>query len=236
MLIDAHCHAYELSENDLEKFSEIRIIAVSEDLESSLRNLEISRRFRNITPFAGIHPLNSLDFSEEELDTILDLASRKLVKGFGEVGIDGRCGIAFEKQENLFKTFCSMASELDLPINVHALDSWKAVLDTAIKLDVGRALIHWYNGPMNLLKLIRECGYYISINPAITVQPKHRMILEKAELEIILTESDGPYRYRGLFLTPGMMRDLVKMISEIKEVDVKEVEKAIQKNYERFLG
>ena len=55
MLVDAHCHAHAFSDGELRRFSEIRIIAVSEDLESSRRTINLSRRFNNITPFIGIH-------------------------------------------------------------------------------------------------------------------------------------------------------------------------------------
>ncbi|HDD56745.1 MAG TPA: hypothetical protein ENG18_01845 [Nitrososphaeria archaeon] len=105
-----------------------------------------------------------------------------------------------------------------------------------LKMDVRRALFHWYTGPIRLLKDIGEAGYYISINPAVKIQPKHRRILENAELEMIITESDGPYNYRGLKLKPTMISDLIEFISNIKDVDRISLEKIIERNFERLLG
>ena len=236
MLIDAHCHAHAFSDAELREFSKIRIIAVSEDLESSRRTIDLSKRFNNIIPFIGIHPWDLESTSARELEEILRLLRLGEAMGIGEVGVDGRIRKSIQKQIEVFKLFCEISAELDLPMNIHALDAWDHVFESMLKMDVRRALFHWYTGPIKLLKDIGEAGYYISINPAVTVQPKHRRVLENAELDMIITESDGPYNYRGLRLKPTMISDLMEFISNVKGIDKASLEKIIERNFERLLG
>jgi len=236
MLVDAHCHAHAFSDMELKEFSKIKIIAVSEDVESSGKTIDLSRRFDNIIPFIGIHPWNLESMSARELEEVLRSLKLGEAMGIGEVGVDGRIKKNVRKQIEVFKLFCEVSAELGLPMNIHALGAWDEVFEIILKMDVRRALFHWYTGPIRLLKDIGEAGYYISINPAVKIQPKHRRILENAELDMIITESDGPYNYRGLKLKPTMISDLIEFISNIKDVDRISLEKIIERNFERLLG
>ena len=236
MLVDAHCHAHAFSDAELREFSKIRIIAVSEDLESSRRTIDLSKRLNNIIPFIGIHPWDLESISEKELEEVLEILRLSGAMGIGEVGVDGRIKRSIRRQVEVFKLFCEISAELDLPMNIHALDAWDQVFETVLRMDVRRALFHWYTGPIRLLRDIGEAGYYISINPAVRVQPKHRKVLENAELDMIVTESDGPYNYRGLRLKPTMISDLMEFISNVKGVDRISLEEVIERNFERLLG
>ena len=236
MLVDAHCHAHAFSDMELKEFSKIKIIAVSEDIESSRKTIDLSKRFHNIIPFIGIHPWNLESMSARELKGVLRSLKLGEAMGIGEVGVDGRIKKSVQKQIEVFKLFCEVSAELGLPMNIHALGAWDEVFEIMLKMDVRRALFHWYTGPIKLLKDIGEAGYYISINPAVKIQPKHRRILESAELDMIITESDGPYNYRGLKLKPTMISDLMEFISNIKDVDRISLEKIIERNFERLLG
>ena len=236
MLVDAHCHAHALSDAELKECSKIKIIAVSEDIESSKKTIDLSKKFDNIIPFIGIHPWSLESMSAEGIEWILRALKLGEAIGIGEVGVDGRIEKGVQKQIEVFKLFCEISAELDLPMNIHALGAWEEVFGIMLKMDVRKALFHWYTGPMKLLKDIGEAGYYISINPAVRIQPKHRKILENAELDMIITESDGPYNYRGLRLRPTMIKDLIEFISNIKGVDKVSLEKIIERNFERFLG
>lgn len=234
MLVDCHCHVYGFRLDELERFKDILIIGVAEDYESSIKNLEISRSYRNIYPFVGIHPWNLGDIEGQEVEKTIDLVCRS--RGIGEVGLDKRYGKKpLEEQVTVFKTFCEVASEKNLPMNVHALDTWGDCLKIVTSYNVKRVLFHWYTGPLNLLEEIASQGYYISINPAVLIQAKHRVILEKAEVDILLTESDGPYMYRGMNLTPLKIRDLLGTIAAMKEIPLDYLEKVIEDNFKRFI-
>lgn len=236
VLVDAHCHAYGFPEKDLRKYvNSYRIICVSEDLESSLRALELGEKFKNIVPFIGLHPWNVPETPKSEIEEFAKLLDRREVKGLGEIGLDKRMGKEYQKQMEVFERFCHLASEYDLPVNVHALDAWKEVLEILNRYDVEKAAFHWYSGPIELLEELLSNGYMVTINPAVRIQRRHQLVLEKAELNMIMTESDGPYRYRGLDLRPDMISELVKLIAEVKKARYEDVEELIEGNFLRFL-
>lgn len=235
MLIDSHCHVYGFKIDELKNFKEVKIIGVAEDYESSIKNLELSENFSNIVPFVGFHPWNIPDMRNKEIEMIIQLVKKS--RGLGEIGLDKKFREKYlDSQVKVFELFCVIASQNNLPMNIHALNSWEECFKTITKYNVKRVLFHWYSGPTHLLKELYYQGYFISINPAVVIQPKHRKILEEAELEMILTESDGPYMYRGMYLNPSMIRDLLNFIAKVKGAKLEDVEKTIEENFSKFLG
>lgn len=236
ILVDAHCHVHEYGDDEIKGFGNIRIAGVAMDLESSGATLELAKRFRNIDPFVGLHPWN-LHKNLDELERIKSLAVSGGASGLGEVGVDSRFARApLKEQLKVFSEICELAADKGLPLNVHALGGWDSVVKTCIRIGVKSLLLHWYTGPLELLKEIRDAGYFISINPAVTIQAKHMQILREADMEIILTESDGPYNYRGLELTPRSLPGLLNTIASVKGLTVAEASSQIYENYLRFLG
>jgi len=51
----------------------------------------------------------------------------------------------------------------------------------------------------------------------------------------VLTESDGPYEYRGLKLTPKMISNTIDIISSIKGIPVSDVKSKVFENFNRFI-
>ena len=233
--MDAHCHAYGFSIEELKKYKSIEMISVSEDLESSLKSIRISEEFSNIKPFIGLHPWKVPETPRSEVERLMKLCDSEEVIGLGEVGLDGRMGRSYGRQKEVFEKFCEIASEYDLPMNLHALDAWRDVLEILRKHDVEKAILHWYSGPIDLLEEIFDNEYMITVNPSVRIQRRHRKVLEEARMDMILTESDGPYQYRGLNLTPEMIPDLVRFIAEAKALSSEVVEEIISKNFRSFL-
>ena len=214
----------------------MKIICVAEDLESSMKSLSLAEEFPNIIPFIGIHPWNVEEVSRSELENVIQLVEKRDdIRGLGEVGLDGKIRKTYEKQMEIFKRFCILASEYELPMNIHARAAWREVLEILRKYDIEHAIIHWFSGPIELLEEIALSEYFITINPAVRIQERHRRVLEEASMEMILTESDGPYNYRGLSLRPDMIKDLVKYIAEVKGASEEVVEESIASNFRKLI-
>ncbi len=239
--VDVHCHLYEYSAREIEAFTKnILIFAVADDFESSKLTLKLSEEYENIVPGIGLHPWEiGISINREEIDKTIELISSIKPVMVGEVGIDAR----FRKhtldiQKQVFLKILQVTKENNLkPImNIHALGAWEYVFNLLVKHDISTAIFHWYTGPIHLLKEIETQGYFISINPSASFQKKHRIILEKAPLSIILTESDGPYNYRGHQLSPSLIKYLIEFISKVKEEDVEIVLKQIIGNAKNILN
>ncbi len=239
MFVDAHVHAHEYGNEILSSYcgsEDLRLIAVSDDYNSSLKTIKLCRACPNMIPSIGIHPweVGSAEGVNEAMKLLNELGDK--VPMLGEVGLDKKfVPNTFNKQLEVFKVFLNYASENGKGLNIHAAGAWNEVLRELERSDVKVAIIHWYTGPQELLKRIVNLGYFIGVNAAIRIQKKMREIARVAPLEVILTESDGPYNYRGMKLGPNLIPGTVRLIAELKGLSTEEVEEAITSNFNRLL-
>lgn len=221
-LIDAHTHAYEYSGEELRAIEKenIRIISVSEDLESSLTNISLGEEHLWIKPCVGIHPWNVSKISVSVLKELEKIVSKNELACIGEIGLDTKfVPQTIDRQRDFFIAQLRIGKDYGLPFNLHAAGTWTEVFDLLLKMDIEKAVFHWYTGPIDLLNQMKHYGFYISINPSIKIQEKHQRIAEAASLDIILVESDGPYSYRGLKLNSLMIKETITFLSKIKNIE-----------------
>ncbi len=234
--IDMHNHGHELSEDIILRFKDDYIlVVVSDDLETSHKTIELSKKYNFIKPCIGIHPWNIEEASKEDLVKVIEIINNEDIRCLGEVGLDTRfVAKTIDKQRLFFRKFLELAREYNLLLNLHTAGTWREVLDLLIRYDIDRAYFHWYTGPLNLLDEIVDKGYYIGANPAWKIQAKHRRVLEYAPLNVIITESDAPYKYRGLEMSPELIKDTVKFLAEAKDMRMENVRASIYRNYLRL--
>ncbi len=237
--VDVHSHAHEYSLSELEAIlasAPLHIVIVSDDLESSRRTLDYWRRLEGrVTPCLGVHPwsVKSREAVEEARKAV-ELALENGVRCLGEVGLDTKfVGETIELQRSVFQVFLEAARDHNLILNLHTAGTWEEVLGLLERYDVGYANFHWYTGPLHLIPRIADHGYTISINPAIRVQKKHQNVVANAPLEIMLTESDAPYEYKGIKMSPQLVQEVVEHIARIKGLDVEYVAEAIRATFEK---
>jgi len=234
MLIDAHCHLHEFGDK-AEQFSNMLILAVSDDYESSIKTIKLAGKLKNVIPAVGVHPWELRGAGINSVDRSIELAVEMGVRVFGEVGLDKRYyRDIYNLQIDAFKRFIRAAEENGMALNIHALDAWRDVLNILERSDVPAAVIHWYTGPLELLERIKDLGYYITVNPAVEVQPKHMEVVRNAPLEILLTESDGPYVYRGIKLEPPMVIKSLNAMSKVTGLMLDEVIELVNRNFKRL--
>jgi len=237
--IDSHCHLYKFNEIEIKRIiknKDIIILSVSEDLESSLKNLVLSQLNENVIPAIGIHPWNIEKINENTFKIIEDIIKDNKIKILGEIGLDKKFKPeTFEKQKEIFENFLNLAKEYDLNLNLHTPNASNDVYDLLIKYDIKTAYFHWYSGDEKLLEEIIDKGYFIGINVATIINEKYRKYIEITNIKNIITESDGPYNYKGIIFHPDMLKDLYKLISDIRKIDLEELSNIIQNNFARFI-
>lgn len=237
-LVDSHIHLNDYPEDrvlDLCSRDDIELIAVSEDLRSSLINLTIEKKCPNVRAAVGIHPWNVSKVTADEIAEVMELVNN--VSLVGEVGLDKRfTPESFDLQLKIFEEFVSRASGGKKVLLLHAAGAWREVLEVLTRNPVEAAIFHWYTGPLEYLRDIRELGYYVGVNVSLLRQPKMREVVKQAPLDIVLTESDGPYEYRGLKLEPDLIPILIGEIAAIKKVSPEEVLTAVYNNFLNLLN
>jgi TatD DNase family protein len=237
LYFDAHCHLHEFNEKEIEELREYVIAAVSDDVESSKKTMKLAQELENVVPCFGIHPWVVDKASMRSVREIEVLVSSSEICCLGEVGLDKKfVPQTFSKQVRFFEEFVRMAVEYGVPLNVHAAGAWHEVYGMLLKSDVEKALLHWYTGPLDLLEELTAKGYFISINPAMEIQKKHVMIAMEVDLKRVLMESDSPYEYRGLRLTPKLIPKTLESLAKARGLRVEELKSIVESNFREFFG
>jgi TatD DNase family protein len=190
-----------------------------------------------------VHPSAPTKTETFQLDKFAALLDKNAdwVKAIGEIGLDGKYTQderIKNRQQEIFRFFLSQAEERKLPAVVHSRQAVADTLDTLAEFKVPKILFHWYDGPIENLPLFKERGYWISIGPAVLYSRRIGEIARAADLSIILSETDGPVRYRGLFgneLTqPSFVVAVAQKIAEIKGSNLELVRDQILSNFHKF--
>ncbi len=182
---------------------------------------------------------------EGDLRVIADLAQHPRVRAIGETGLDffrtapdGR-----EKQIYSFKRHIQIAKDVNKAVMIHDRDAHREVLDTLAEVGAPQKVVfHCYSGDA---EMARECisnGYYLSFAGTVTFKnaPHLREALALAPLNRILVETDAPFLTpmpnRGLLNTPAQIPNTLRLMAEVRDMDLDELCEAIVENTTNVYG
>ncbi len=251
--VDAHLHLadpgyegrIEQVIEDADKNKITYLLSNAMDYETSTQTIGLAKRYpEKVLAAIGVHPWTVTNSTDCQLDKFeqLIVENPDTVRAVGEIGLDGKYtqdeGLK-ARQKEAFRFFVALAERRKLPVIVHSRQAVDEVLEELAEFDLPKVLLHWYDGPSERLKLIEERGYRISIGPAVFYSRRISEIAEKAGLDLILTETDGPVNYRGIFegrpTQPSFVVDVVKRLAEIKTVTIDAVREAIWRNFHELI-
>lgn len=185
-------------------------------------------------------------FEKFDYQKYLELAQDKKVIAIGEVGLDyhhfneGATELEKEKiikkQKEIFIEFIKIANEVNKPIAIHCWDAYKDLLEILKNNPVyKKGIIHSFVGSYKTAREFRELGFKLSFSGVITYSESYDKVIRDTPIEDILIETDCPYlnpkpldRYGRN--EPINVRYVLEKISKLKEIDLSEAEKIIEKN------
>jgi len=246
---DTHAHLYmkdydedreELIEN-LKK-ENIGVIVVGVDKKTSLEAVALANRHENIFAVVGCHPKDSKENFEEPF--FAELVKDPKVVAIGECGLEFfRLGederVKKERQIFLFKNQIDFAIKYKKPLVVHCREAHSEVLEIfeRKKTSAGnglRGVIHFFSGDIETAKRYLDLGFYLSFGGVLTFTDDYNEVVKFIPLERILSETDAPFvapvPYRGQRNSSLYVKEVVKKISEIKQIGLEEVEKTLIQN------
>lgn len=211
MWFDSHCHL------DFEAFEQDRRQVVEAAREAQVFDLFVPgvslEQWSRLPPLAaevpglcfgfGLHPFFLKDLRQEQIDNALDQlpdwCRRHGAVAVGECGLDAihgkRGGVALELQTKVFERHVRIASELGLPLIVHAVRAHGKVLETlrAVPLERG-GVVHAYSGSKELIAEYADLGFYFGFGAAALRDRARRAqeSLRAVPAERLLLETDAP--------------------------------------------
>lgn len=195
--------------------------------------VELTKEYDNIFCTVGVHPEYAENVASDILpDSLFDCPK---IVGIGEIGLDYHYGNDNRKQQiALFEQQLAVAKKQNLPVAIHtrdAEDDTREILDGSV-----RGVMHCFTSSWDLAKTMLDRGFYFSASGILTFKnaDELRETFTKIPNDRIVIETDSPYcapvPYRGTPCEPHMVIDTAKVLAQIKNLQLDELESILQQN------
>ena len=245
MIIDTHAHLYakEFDSDIAEVVDRAKSLGVNKIL---LPNIDCSSidSLQNLCeknpgffyPMMGLHPCSVDESWESQLKEIeTQLFSNKYI-AVGEIGMDLYWDKSFfEQQQKALKIQIEWAISLDLPIVIHARDSFNEIFEVLECFDPKqlKGVFHCFTGGDEEVKRIRSLGDFLfGIGGVVTYKNSNLpSTLNSLSLDELIVETDAPYLspvpYRGKRNESSYIVEVITKLASIYHVSIDEVSKKL---------
>ena len=202
MIIDTHMHIFDErydNQDEIIKFAlennVKKMIVVGFDKESSLKALELSKKYDFIYLSVGLHPSEVKKEEDKNLTWLTNILNNEKVISIGEIGLDYYWDKTFkEEQKHYFNRQIELAKEYNLPIIVHCRDAVQDCFDILKDSNV-KGVMHCYSGSLEMAREFTKRGYFLGIGGVVTFKNavEIKKVVEDIDLRFLLSETDSPY-------------------------------------------
>lgn len=253
MWVDSHCHLTyeETPENVAGVLERARAVGFGAFLSIGCRLDDIpllealAARYPDVFFSVGIHPHEA----EETLSvtslsslraTLEEKISNPKVLGMGETGLDYYYDHSPRAvQQDVFRLQINLAKAHDLPLIIHTRDADDDTL-AILKEEAGtgvKGVLHCFSGSRRLFEEGLDLGLYVSASGIVTFTKAAdlRDIFKDVPLDKLLLETDAPYLaptpHRGKRNESAFMVHTAKVIADLKEISLNELQDQTTKNF-----
>ncbi len=253
MIFDTHAH-YDDHAFDRDRDELLRglsdsgtecIVNVGSSMESTRRTLELAEKYPFIYAAIGVHPSETEELVQEDMDFLREQVRREKVVAVGEIGLDYHWKEPEPAvQKKWFERQLSLASEVRLPVVIHSRDAAKDTLDIlkGWQKDFTGGVLHCFSYSREMAEEYLNMGYYFGIGGVLTFK-NARKLLEAVEIipmKRILLETDCPYLapepYRGMRNQSSYLELVAQKLAQIKSITKKDVLEQTMRNARKFYG
>jgi len=246
MLIDAHVHLDKYGDQldqALKQIETERIftVATAMDAPSFLELQKIGARSELVLPTFGIHPRRAAEYANRlpEIGRYIEMSA-----AIGEIGLDFhwvKDTSTYPAQRKVLEYFIAAAREQKKFVNLHTKAGEKEILDRLDQYDVKRAIIHWYSGPMDILKAMIEFGCYFTIGVEVLYSDYIKKIAQTVPDHLLLTETDNPGALKWLKKNdeigmPIAIKKVVDSVAELRQSTAEKIESVVQANFGKLIA
>ena len=218
-----------------------KIISIGTNLESSARAIRLAEEFPNVFAAVGWHPTDAGDAPRDLPSALQQLAKHPKVVAIGETGLDYHHlpktdgdDVAYKRrQSEIFQQQLEVAAELGLNCIIHQRDAFDDTL-AQFKPFAGkvRSVFHCFGEGIERMKEIVEIGSVVSFTGIVTFKNGQnvRATLAATPPDKFMLETDCPYLapvpYRGKRCEPAHVREIAKVVAQVKNCPVEELSAA----------
>lgn len=237
------------------------MIVPGTDLESSAKAVSLAEQHTSsaceIYAAVGIHPTSAHLLTDNAVEQLRELATRRVVVAIGEIGLDyywprvedrGWYCPGPSEQLAAMERQLSLAGELGLPVIIHDRDAHQDILDLLAahraQGSEGRpppgGTLHAYAGGTVHLREMIDLGFHMGMDGPVTFKKAEILhaVARQVPLDRLLLETDGPYLtpnpHRGKRNEPAYVRYVAEQIADLRGIPLTELRRATTANARRL--
>lgn len=253
MIFDTHAHYDDacFEEDREEVFRVIRetgvglVTNIGSSMESARAGVELAKKYDFIYAAVGVHPSETEELTEADMDWLRKAAELDKVVAIGEIGLDYHYEEPLKDiQKKWFRRQLEIAGEVKLPVCIHSREAAKDTLDIMREAHAEKigGVIHCYSYGWDMAKIYLDMGFYLGIGGVVTFKngKKLKQVVEQAPLERLVLETDAPYLApepnRGKRNDSHYLTYVAEEIAGLKGVTSEEVIRITTENGKRMYG
>ena len=246
MAIDTHAHIFDEQFNDdrddvINRLIEAnikKVVLVGFSKETNVLAQNIANKHDFIYPTAGYHPSEANVINDSDILELEDFINNNKVYAIGECGLDYYwVSDNKDKQKWLFREQIKLAVKYDLPLVIHCRDAVADIYEILKEYKGNvRFVMHCYSGSVEMCREFIKLGGYISLGGPVTFKNSNtpKEVAVDVPIDRLMIETDCPYLapvpYRGKRNEPAYVRNVLNEIALLRDIDVMELEKALDSN------
>lgn len=253
-LIDTHAHLY-LPQFDEDRAQMIgravnagvnKILLPNIDLKSVDSMHRLCDDFPEVCyPMMGLHPCDVKEDFESVLDEMFQWFGKRKYVGVGETGID----LYWDKstldlQIKSFEIQIGWAKEMQLPLVIHARDSFDEIFEVLDRLNDSRlrGVFHCFTGTENQARRIIDYGGFMMGLGGVLTYEKSGLdtAIKDIPMEYLVLETDSPFLapkpYRGKRNESGYVPFIAQKLADTKGLSIAGVADVTTKNAIALFG
>ncbi len=251
--MDQHCHLDDAKFDPDRDEAVRRMLAAGvvgcvdcgSDIPGSRRIIELAKKYPGIIHAAcGIHPHESAEADEDDLNALCGLLRDPAVVALGEIGLDYYYDSAWrERQKTVLMDQMALALEVDKPAVFHIRDAHGEMVEIFRKMPKRpRGVIHCFSGSAETAMEYVRMGFYISFAGPLTFKkaPQLERACAAVPEERLLVETDSPYMapvpFRGQRNEPAYAVKVLEKMALIRGRTAEEMAAVTLKNTREVYG
>lgn len=217
---------------------------IGADIKTSKASIALAEKYDFIYAVCGIHPSETENLLEEDMQTLYEMSKHKKVKAIGEIGLDYHYenSPAKEIQRFWFERQLSLAKEVQLPVVIHDRESKGEGLEILKKSGIKKGVVHCFSGSAETAVELLKLGFYISFTGVVTFKNARKALeaLKSIPIERLFIETDCPYMapepFRGTRNDSTNVIKIAEKYAEIKNMSLEKIAEITTKNAKSFFG
>lgn len=225
------------------------IVNVAASLSSVESTLKLSHLYPHVYAAIGVHPSETLELNDENLDLLRQRMKDERCVAVGEIGLDYHFLDEYpdpdkKTQKIWFEKQLQLARELDKPVIIHSRDAAADTLEIMKKSEYSSLKydMHCYSYSKEMVKELNKLDCYYGIGGVITFKNAKKLIeaLQEMPLNRIMLETDCPYLaptpHRGERNSSYYLPLVAQRIAELKGLSYDDVVSITCENAKRFFN